>query len=177
MVTPMLKYLLLALLARSPQHGYELKSAFEELLGGTWVLNVAQVYNTLSRLEDDGLIEPTVVRQELLPDRKVYSLTLLGQKELTRWMEEPVAGLVRLREEVFLKVIAQGIADPGAAVELIALQRDQYLEATAEIARTRAAPDLPAATGLLLDGLLLRLEADLHWLDDCEAQLRNGGIR
>ena len=63
----MLKYLLLALLARAPQHGYELKQAFEEMLGGTWLLNIGQVYTTLGRLEEDGLIEPTVVRQDLLP--------------------------------------------------------------------------------------------------------------
>ena len=60
----MLKYLLMALLAERPRHGYELKRAFEELAGGTWVLNVGQIYVTLSRLEDDGLIAAEVVHQE-----------------------------------------------------------------------------------------------------------------
>ena len=165
----MLKYLLLALLAKAPHHGYELKSSFEDLLGGTWMLNIGQVYTTLSRLEDDGLIEPTVVEQDLLPDRKVYNLTELGQKELNRWLEEPVVGLVRLREEVFLKIVAQGLADTRAALALIADQRQEYIDASAQIARRRAEPDLPAATGLILDGLLRRLEADLLWLDDAEA--------
>src|SRR6185436_4030481 len=118
----MLKYLLLALLAKAPQHGYELKQSFEDMLGGTWLLNIGQVYTTLGRLEEDGLIEPTVVRQDLLPDRKVYSLT--------------------------------------------ASQRHEYLDASTQIARRRAEPDLPAATGLILDGLLHRLEADLLWLDE-----------
>jgi DNA-binding PadR family transcriptional regulator len=165
----MLKYLLLALLARAPQHGYELKQAFEEMLGGTWLLNIGQVYTTLGRLEEDGLIEPTLVRQDLLPDRKVYSLTQLGEKELRRWLEEPVVGLIRLREEVFLKIVAQGIADPSAGLALVASQRHEYLEASTQIARRRAEPDLPAATGLILDGLLHRLEADLLWLDEAEA--------
>ena len=169
----MLKYLLLALLAKRPHHGYELKSSFEDLLGGTWLLNIGQVYTALSRLEDDGLIEPTVVAQDLLPDRKVYNLTELGQKELDRWLEEPVVGLVRLREEVFLKIVAQGLADPGAALALITSQRDEYVDASAQIARRRAEPDLPPATGLILDGLLRRLEADLLWLDDAEALYRS----
>ena len=133
----MLKYLLLALLAKAPHHGYELKQSFEDMLGGTWLLNIGQVYTTLGRLEEDGLIEPTVVRQDLLPDRKVYSLTQLGEKELRRWLEEPVVGLIRLREEVFLKIVAQGIADPAAALALIASQRHEYLEAST--------PDRPAA--------------------------------
>lgn len=168
----MLKYLLLALLAKAPHHGYELKQSFEDLLGGTWLLNIGQVYTTLGRLEDDGLIEPTVVPQDLLPDRKVYSLTELGQKELSRWLEEPVVGLIRLREEVFLKIVAQGLADPKAALTLIVSQREEYIEASAQIARRRAEADLPPATWLILDGLLLRLEADLHWLDEAEAHYR-----
>jgi len=168
----MLKYLLLALLAKAPQHGYELKQAFEDMLGGTWLLNIGQVYTTLGRLEEDGLIEPTVVRQDLLPDRKVYSLTVLGEKELRRWLEEPVVGLIRLREEVFLKIVAQGIADAPAALALIASQRHEYLEATTQIARQRAEPELPAATGLILDGLLHRLEADLLWLDEAETHFK-----
>lgn len=168
----MLKYLLLALLAKAPHHGYELKQSFEDLLGGTWLLNIGQVYTTLGRLEDDGLIEPTVVPQDLLPDRKVYSLTELGQKELSRWLEEPVVGLIRLREEVFLKIVAQGLADPKAALSLIVSQREEYIEASAQIARRRTEADLPPATGLILDGLLLRLEADLQWLDEAEAHYR-----
>lgn len=168
----MLKYLLLALLAKAPHHGYELKQSFEDLLGGTWLLNIGQVYTTLSRLEDDGLIQPTVVPQDLLPDRKVYSLTELGQKELSRWLEEPVVGLIRLREEVFLKIVAQGLADPKAALALITSQREEYIEASAQIARRRAEADLPSGTGLILDGLLLRLEADLQWLDEAEAHYK-----
>lgn len=164
----MLKLVLLALLAERPRHGYDLKSAFERLLGGTWLLNIGQVYTTLSRLEQDGLVVAEVVEQELLPDRKVYSLTELGDKELRRWLDEPLGSLIRLRDEVFLKVIAQGVVDPGSVRGLVAAQRDRHLEAVSELAHLRTDAELPEATGLLLDGLLLRLEADLRWLDLCE---------
>lgn len=173
----MLKYLLLSLLARSPRYGYELKQAFHDLLGGTWVLNPGQVYSTLSRLEEDGLIEPTVVEQELLPDRKVFSLTPVGRKELNRWFSEPVSGLIRLREEVFLKIVAQGISDPSAALELIATQRTEYVDAIAQIARRRTDPDVPDGTKLILGGLLRRLEADLLWLDDAEVHFKGTHTR
>ena len=39
-------------------HGYQLRAAFEESTGGTWPLNIGQVYTTLSRLERDGLVHP-----------------------------------------------------------------------------------------------------------------------
>ncbi len=51
-----IRYGLLALLRRGPMHGYQLRTAFEESTGGTWPLNIGQVYTTLSRLERDELV-------------------------------------------------------------------------------------------------------------------------
>ncbi len=36
-------------------YGYQLRVAFEESTGGTWPLNIGQVYTTLSHLERDEL--------------------------------------------------------------------------------------------------------------------------
>ena len=52
-----IKYGLLALLAEAPTHGYQLKTTFERRTGGSWELNIGQVYTTLQRLERDGLVE------------------------------------------------------------------------------------------------------------------------
>lgn len=161
----MIRYLLLALLGRSAAYGYELKAAFERLLAGTWPINIGQVYRELARMEANGLVECTVVAQDLLPDRKVYELTERGSKELERWLEAPPTSLVRLRDEVFLKVIVQ-LGNHGAALETIWRQREAHLTAIAELGRLRNETD--AATGLLIDGLVLRLEADLRWLDLAE---------
>jgi DNA-binding PadR family transcriptional regulator len=171
----MLKYVLLALLARRPRHGYELKSAFEELLGGTWPLNIGQVYVVLSRMEADGLIECEVVPQESVPDRKVYQLTALGKKELDRWVDVPVPGPIRMRDEVFLKVILNQEAGRGDPREFIWSQRQGHLDAMARVSRLRAEPGTAETTALLLDGVMLRLEADLRWLDLCEERLGSPG--
>ncbi|TMF78915.1 MAG: helix-turn-helix transcriptional regulator, partial [Chloroflexi bacterium] len=53
-----LRYGVLGLLAEEPLHGYEVKNRFEALLGGTWEVNIGQVYTTLQRLERDGLVRP-----------------------------------------------------------------------------------------------------------------------
>jgi len=39
---------LLALLAQEPMYGAQLRSEFESRTGGTWPLNVGQVYTTLT---------------------------------------------------------------------------------------------------------------------------------
>ena len=166
----MLKYLLLALLAERPRHGYELKGDFEELLGGTWLLNIGQIYLTLGRLEEDGLIVAEVVHQELLPDRKVFALTEIGRKELVRWTEEGAGEAIKVREELYFKVLAQGLS--GGDIEaLIWRQRESLVKAMAELGRLRDS-ESRGATALLLEGAILRLEADLKWLDICETRAK-----
>lgn len=165
----MLKYLLMALLAERPRHGYELRRAFEDLLGGTWMLNIGQIYVTLARLEEDGLITAEVVHQQLLPDRKVWALTEIGRKELARWTDEGAGEAVKVREELYFKVLAQALA--GGDIEaLIWRQRESLVQAMAELGRLRR--EANGATALLLDGAILRAEADMKWLDICESRAK-----
>ena len=167
----MLKYALLGLLAQRPRHGYELKAAFEELLGGTWPLNIGQVYTTMGRLERDGLVRCEVVEQDPRPDRKVYSLTETGEKELDRWLAEPVGEPVRLKDELFLKLLLHGVLGTVDPTELIATQRQRCLDALAELTDLQTAPSVGQATALLLEGAILHLEADIRWLDRCDEVL------
>jgi DNA-binding PadR family transcriptional regulator len=169
-----LKYLLLALLAQRPRYGYELKRAFEDLLGGTWMLNIGQIYTTLARLEEDGLIAAEVVPQELLPDRKVWSLTEIGRKELARWTDEPAVGTIRVRDELFFKVLAQAVAG-GDIESLLWAQRETLLRTISDLTRMREDAATSRVTALLLEGAILRAEADLNWLDVCENRLEELG--
>ena len=66
----------LALLQGEPAYGYEIANRFEEAglvrpKGGT-------LYPILSRLEDEGLIDPTWVEGASGPSRKYYGLTEKG---------------------------------------------------------------------------------------------------
>jgi len=168
----MLKFLLLGLLARGPRHGYELKVVFDDLVGATWPLNIAQIYNALSKLEDEGLVACEVVPQENVPNRKVYSLTPAGRHELDAWVGQPADGPVRLRDEVFFKVLVGVQVDGVEPLQVIARQRETYLQALADLTHAQDDPELAFATSLLLEGAALRLEADLRWLDRCQERVR-----
>jgi DNA-binding PadR family transcriptional regulator len=168
----MLKYALMGLLARKPRHGYELKSVFEAMLGGTWPLNIGQVYTTLARLERDGLVENRLVSQDLLPNRKVYSLTEAGQKELARWLAEPTMGAIRLKDEFFIKLLVHRLVGSGDPLALVWKQRPVYMQTLAQLNALQADPSLDPATTLLIEGAILHVEADLKWLDLCEEKLK-----
>ncbi len=168
----MIKYLLLGLLAGRPRHGYELKSLFEDLFGGTWPLNPGQVYMTLQRMEEEGLVTSEVVEQELLPDRRVYSLTEDGRFELKKWTTEPSDGPIRIREEMVAKVLTAIVTSPASTIDLIWSQRRHHLQAIAELRDKKSDTTLSLATRLVLEGAILRAEADLRWLDLCEERLQ-----
>ena len=159
----------LALLAKEPSHGYQLRSRLQQALGPAGdALNAGQIYVTLSRLEKAGLVtceqEPGLPDR---PDRKVYELTAAGQQRVTDWIGDvswPGPGLA----DFHLKLIAAAgarLADPLAIIdaqrrELLRRLRDAQRAAMAEPARSEAA--------LLLEGIVLRLQADLRWLEACE---------
>lgn len=170
----MVKNILLGLLAGGPRHGYELKRDFEELLGGTWTVNIGQIYLTLGRLERDGLVTSDVVPQDTRPDRKVYSLTELGRKELERWASEPVDDPVRLRDELVLKIIVQGLIESDDPRTFLWEQRQRHIELLAELTSLRDDREQPRSTELLVEAGIAHLEADLKWLDVVEQQLEEG---
>ena len=66
---------LLALLAKEPAHGYELKLALEQTFGQAYPSpNIGQIYVTLKRLEQDGLVRSEDVEQTTRPNKRVYEL-------------------------------------------------------------------------------------------------------
>ena len=171
----MLRFVLLGLLDAEPRYGYELKAVFEQFLGGTWPLNIGQIYTSLSRLEDDGLVQSQTVPQDDAPDRKVYELTALGRTELAEWANTISEEPIKLRDELFLKVAVLSLKDGRSARDLIHRQRVSHLGRLADLGGLQGDPEQHPATGLLLEAAILRTEAELKWLDAVEDRLKDWG--
>lgn len=66
-----MREVILALLAKEPAHGYELRHGIESLFGEVWPgVNIGQVHSTLGRLERAGLVRSVAVAQTNRPDKK-----------------------------------------------------------------------------------------------------------
>ena len=159
----------LALLAKEPSHGYELRGRLRQALGPLGeTMNDGQIYVILSRLEKAGLVaaEESAGLPDR-PDRKVYELTADGQERVAGWLTEvswPKPDLA----EFHLKLIAAaaaGLADPLAIVDA---QRRELLRRLRDAQRAALTESESSAAGLLLEGIVLRLQADLRWLEACE---------
>lgn len=167
-----IKHGLLALLERGPSHGYQLRSDFDAATGAAWPLNVGQVYTTLDRLERDGL-----VAQDGEPDaegRIAYRITDEGRGELTAWFRSPVSAKGAPRDELSIK-LALAVTTPGVDVlGVVQTQRTATMTTLQELTRLKARATDPAADlawSLVLDSLVFRAEAEIRWLDHCEARV------
>jgi DNA-binding PadR family transcriptional regulator len=157
----------LAMLAKEPSSGSRLRVRLNDALGPLGdAVNDGQIYVTLSRLESAGLI---VRQQAAAPEagRKAYELTAAGQERVAEWLAEvswPKPDLA----EFHLKLVAAaqaGLADP---IGIVDAQRRELLRRLREVERAAMAEPEGSQAGLLLEGIVLRLQADLRWLEACE---------
>ena len=170
-----LKYAILGLLSEGPRHGYELKGLYDEALVPSAKLNFGQVYPTLDRLRRDGCVEQDVVSQDDRPDRKVYSLTERGRKQLQDWLDTPTKLSLETRNETFLKLMLARRLTPVNPLQVLKVERRACFARLHEITQARARAKEggePLQTILLLDLAVLRLEAFMNWLEDCDELLR-----
>ncbi|MCC7352852.1 MAG: PadR family transcriptional regulator [Anaerolineae bacterium] len=165
---------LLGLLAQRPRHGYDLRAAFQAVVGGeeNWDVKPAQVYTTLARLEESGLVQEEGIDQGSGPEKRIYAITPAGRTELRAWLTSSIERYDQ-RDEFFLKLmlaLSTGEADPSKVIQTQRTALYQELHAiTAQ--RQRADPKTELAQILLLDKAVMHLEADLRWLDMIESRL------
>ena len=165
---------LLALRDEGPAYGYQLKSAFEERTGGTWPLNIGQVYTTLSRAERDGLVAQLDVGAD---GRVVYEITDAGRHEVADWFASPVRRDAPARDELTIK-LAVAVTAPGVDVaSIVQTQRSETMRTLQALTRLKIdAADRPDDTDdtawhLVLERLIFDAEAEARWLDHVEARL------
>jgi DNA-binding PadR family transcriptional regulator len=158
---------LLALLANEASHGYQLRARLELALGPlAEALNAGQVYVTLNRLERADLVTSEHVGQVDRPDRKVYELTAAGRARVMEWLED-TSWPKPAPAEFHLKLVAAAAAGLGDPVRLVDMQRHALLTGLAAAQRAALAEPEGSVAGLLLEGVVLRLQADLRWLEAC----------
>jgi DNA-binding PadR family transcriptional regulator len=154
----------LAILAKEPAQGSQLRARLDRALGVLGeAINDGQIYVTLSRLEKAGL----VARGMGTNDRKVYQPTPAGHARIAEWLAEvswPRPDLA----EFHLKLIAAAQARLADPLDIVDAQRRELRRRLRDAQRLAMAEPDGSEAGLLLEGIVLRLQADLRWLEACE---------
>jgi DNA-binding PadR family transcriptional regulator len=160
---------LLAMLAKEASHGYELWSRLQQALGPLADgLNGGQIYVTLGRLERAGLVRSEKASGTAeRPDRRIYDLTARGRQRVAGWLAEvswPRPDLA----EFHLKLVAAAAAKLADPLSIVDAQRRELLRRLRDAQRAAMAASDGSDVGLLLEGIVLRLQADIRWLEACE---------
>ncbi|MGF3055799.1 helix-turn-helix transcriptional regulator [Microbacterium sp. YY-01] len=166
---------LLAILDQGPCYGYQLRSEFDRRTGSVWPLNVGQIYNTLERLERDGL----VTRGDTDEHGHVYwRITPAGSTDVRQWLTTPRPHERSTRDELAIK-IAMATTLPGVDVtEIIRTQRHASLHHVRALQALRH-PDAEAdptpeavASALITEAKICAAEAEVRFLDRIAERLQ-----
>ncbi|GAB3112766.1 PadR family transcriptional regulator [Aestuariicella hydrocarbonica] len=173
-----LKHAVLALLEAEEGSGYDLMKRFQARLGYFWNASHQQIYQQLKKMHSEQLISLAVETQSDKPDRKVYSITPKGCRDLQQWLAEPVKPN-KINDALLVKLYAGELAEPASLQAEIArhrtihrqtlntflgIEREYHASPSAE-QRTLQLPFLTLRRGILGE------QAWLAWADEVDAVL------
>lgn len=165
------KHALLGLLLHRSAYPYELADRLQQRLGPAWDVNSGQLYQTVSRLEQDGLIQRVENATCGRDGRHVFAITEEGVEEFERWFDGVTGGLRLSRRPLLVKITLAGperLEQALAQIDAYELDCAAHLQ---ELARRRETievdqPRVRADHVLLrlnLSADILQLEAELRW--------------
>ncbi|HBY06933.1 MAG TPA: PadR family transcriptional regulator [Chloroflexi bacterium] len=147
-----LEYFIIGLLKLKPLTGYDLKKFLD--IEGRFIRRrtpLSQIYNTLNRMAENGLLTFENELQEGKPDRKVYTVTSKGDEYFMAWLTAPHQPSFRFQERDFLgKIMFAYYLDTPTILQQLRTELDYRKEQIAAFRpRSRALQVSPAFDGNL----------------------------
>ena len=159
---------------KKPMHGYEIKRQLEEWAVGEYArISYGSIYYNLEKMEKEGLVASRSIKNSRRPERRLYTITEKGKKELMKLLrknyfetERPYyafdVGVCLMplmpREEV-LKALAKRIQVAKRYIK-------ELLEEKAELKGK-----VPFFVLAIIDHYLLHLHAEKKWLEDLKKEV------
>jgi DNA-binding PadR family transcriptional regulator len=128
-----LREAMLGLLDDGPMTGYEIKQFFRNVIRHFWSVSDGQLYPTLKKMHEDGLISLKVVQQKGTANKHVYSITEKGRERFSHWVREPVTKFEELKEPFALKVFFFGKLSREEILEHLHTQQELHSRILEEI--------------------------------------------
>jgi len=161
-------------------HPYRMQQLIKER-GKDEVINVSQrasLYQTINRLERDGLIvSQKVSREENRPERTTYELTKPGEEMMFRWMREILSTPGKDYPEfpAALSVLAvMTVEDAQRQLEYRLIRLEAELKRIDE--ETAKASFLPRLFLLEIELLRASTETELKWVSGVVADMKSGEL-
>lgn len=129
-----LKYGLLGLLHYGQMTGYELDKTFKDSLFLFWKAQTSQIYRELKGMEKLGWITSEIIFQTEKPNKKLYSITDAGKKELDQWLAEScLENEFQTRSTFLMKLFFSGERDVKDNIAMLKEYQAKCLEELADL--------------------------------------------
>ncbi len=176
---------ILGFLSYSPFTGYDLKKFFDQSVHHFWTADQSQIYRTLARLSEEGMVEMNVVEQHDRPYRKLYSITDNGREVLREWLAGPFQG-GEARNPVLLKTFFSAKCTDQ---EVLVQFEDAARQIQAMMAMYEMVPEIiegfkPLVNSerevffwkLTLEWGVMTAQTNLEWVERIIARIKNNQI-
>jgi DNA-binding PadR family transcriptional regulator len=183
-----LPHIILGMLHQQARSGYDLNKELETTIHYFWDADISRIYRSLRQMEMNGWVEHQTVVQEEHPNKKVYSLTELGQQELKNWLAQP--GKAPGTRNPFLAQLHFSGAIPIKAQLRVLEQHLESLRADLLELKTRAEAiglQIQLPTNALGEGIsrgllsleygIRRYQFEIEWTESVIEMLRNAHER
>jgi PadR family transcriptional regulator, regulatory protein AphA len=162
-------YVVLGMVRLGARSGYEIKQAVELSIRFFWTISQAQIYPSLERLEDAGLIEGRSEPRGKRP-RRVYDITEAGEAALAEWLRRQEPMPFELRDIGMVKLFFADALDRDDALLLLAAVKGRSEERVATLREIEPAAQLIEDQGNTHPLLTLRMGIAFHqaMIDVCQ---------
>jgi PadR family transcriptional regulator, regulatory protein AphA len=117
---------LLGLIAEVPGvSGYDIMKIFDLSMAHYWHAQPTQIYPTLDRMEEFGLIKRRNVVQRNRPNKRLYTITQAGERVLIEWLESPFEG-INLKHPPLLRCRFLGHLGADGAIAVLKEERRSW---------------------------------------------------
>lgn len=167
-----LRYAVLGIIQHKPQHGYEIKQAIEDSFGEIWNVSYGQLYPTLRSLTEKELVHKHKEQGQKSLEKNVYEITEKGRKVLSKWLSEtPKKVTISGKDEFSLLYLFQMINGMEDQRQGVLDKQRGYFESMREKFRGLYdnAQEADRAKKVLIRRIILRIEAELNWLDELKS--------
>jgi DNA-binding PadR family transcriptional regulator len=117
--------IILALLSKSPRHGYEIKKDLSLIFYGRKKLNNNLLYPALLRLEKEGSIKKEIVRQTGKPDKNVYTITPTGKNMFSKQINIFDKEEASRNDEFLVRLAFFDMIDPSIQKKVLDMRLDE----------------------------------------------------
>lgn len=114
-----LRYALLGIIAKKPLSGYEVVHIFKEQVVYFWNSTHSQIYTELHKLENEELLEHELIIQNSSPNKKIYTITDTGKKELVDWILNSPLKPAKIKDEFLIKAAAFDLLSKEEIIHLL----------------------------------------------------------